>query len=110
MHELPEPARGALERALDEDERVDLFASAVGSGLVLTDRRLLVVREGAEFRPRSRIQSFALDRDLEVRIAPTMKQVTVGSAGRAIVVFIRGEQLADVEALVAELRRRIYAP
>ena len=47
--------------------------------------------------------------DLEVRIAPTIKQVTVASSGRAISVFIRREQLDDVEALVAELRRRIYA-
>jgi len=35
--------------------------------------------------------------------------VTVGSAGRSIAVFIRREQLSKVEALVAELRRRIYA-
>ena len=35
--------------------------------------------------------------------------VTVASSGRAISVFIRREQLVDVEALVAELRRRIYA-
>ena len=109
MHDLSEPARVVLAGALDEDENVDILAPAVGSILVLTDRRLIVLRQGAESRPRTGIQSFALDRDLEVRIAPTIKQVTVASSGRAISVFIRREQLADVEALVAELRRRIYA-
>ena len=66
------------------EENVDILAPAVGSILVLTDRRLIVLRQGAEFRPRTGIQSFALDRDLEVRIAPTIKQVTVASSGRAI--------------------------
>ena len=109
MHDLSEPARVVLAGALDQDENVDVLAPAVGSILVLTDRRLIVLRQGAEFRPRTGIQSFALDRDLEVRIAPTIKQVTVASFGRAISVFIRRDQLADVESLVAELRRRIYA-
>jgi hypothetical protein len=109
MHDLSEPARVVLAGALDEDENVDILAPTVGSMLVLTDRRLIVLRQGAEFRPRTGIQSFALDRDLEIRIAPTIKQVTVASSGRAISVFIRREQLADVESLVAELRRRIYA-
>src|SRR6476661_6902248 len=101
MHELSEPARVVLTGALDEDENVDMLAPAVGSMLVLTDRRLIVLRQGAEFRPRTGIQAFALDRDLEVRIAPTIKQVTVGSSGRAISIFIRREQLADIEALIA---------
>ena len=109
MHDLSEPARVVLAGALDEDENVDVLAPAVGSILVLTDRRLIVLRQGAEFRPRTGIQSFALDRELEVRIAPTIKQVTVTSSGRAISVFIRREQLVDIEALIAELRRRIYA-
>ncbi len=109
MHDLSEPARVVLAGALDEDENVDILAPAVGSILVLTDRRLIVLRQGAEFRPRTGIQSFALDRDLEVRIAPTIKQVTIASSGRAISVFIRREQLADVESLVTELRRRIFA-
>ncbi len=109
MHDLSEPARVVLADALDEDENVDILAPAVGSILVLTDRRLIVLRQGAEFRPRTGIQSFALDRDLEVRIAPTIKQVTVASFGRATSVFMRREHLADVESLVAELRRRIYA-
>ena len=109
MHDLSEPARVVLAGALDDDENVDIVAPAVGSILILTDRRLIVLRQGAEFRPRTGIQSFALDRDLEVRIAPTIKQVTVASSGRAISVFMRREHLADVESLVAELRRRIYA-
>ena len=77
--------------------------------LVLTDRRLIVVRQGADYGPRTGIRSFALDRSPEVRIAPTIQQVTVGPGGRSIAVFIRREHIPEVEALVAELRRRIYA-
>jgi hypothetical protein len=109
MHDLSEPARVVLERALDAGEKVDILAPVVGSFMVLTDHRLIVVREGADYRPKTGIRSFALDRDLEVRIAPTIKQVTVASAGRQIALFIRQEQQAGVEALLAELRRRIYA-
>ena len=108
MHDLSEPARVVLAGALEADERVDMLAPAVSSILVLTDRRLLIVRQGSESRPRTDIQTFALDRDLEVQIAPTIKQVTVGSAGRAVPISIHREQQADVEALVAELRKRIY--
>jgi hypothetical protein len=109
MHDLSEPARVVLAGALEAEEKVDILAPAVGSVLLLTDRRLIVLRDGAEFRPRTGIQSFPLDRELEVRIAPTIKQVTVASSGHTISVFIRREQLTDVETLVAELRRRIYA-
>jgi len=109
MHDLSEPARVVLAGALEAEEKVDILAPAVGSVLLLTDRRLIVLRDGAEFRPRTGIQSFPLDSDLEVRIAPTIKQVTVASSGRAISLFIRREQLTDVEGLIAELRRRIYA-
>jgi hypothetical protein len=108
MHDLSEPARVVLAGALERDEAVDVLAPAVGSILVLTDRRLLIIRHGSGSHPRTDIQSFALDRDLEVRIAPTIKQVTVASAGRTIPISIRREQQTDVEALVAELRRRIY--
>ena len=109
MHDLSEPARVVLAGALEGDERVDILAPAVGGILVLTDRRLLLVRHGSESRPRTDIQPFALDRDLEVQIAPTIKQVTIASGGRAYPISILREQQADIEALVAELRRRIYA-
>ena len=109
MHELSESVRVALDGALEPDERVDLVAPAVGSYLVLTDRHLMLVREGANFRPATGIRSYMLDRTLEVRIAPTTKQVIIEAEGRAISVFIRTEQLLEVEAVVAELRRRIYS-
>ena len=108
MHELSESARLTLEHALDEDERIDMTAPAVGSELVLTDRRLIVVREGAYYRPRSGIRSFLLDRDLELRIAPTSKQVMIEARDVAFSVVIRSEGMGDVEALIAEIRRRVY--
>jgi hypothetical protein len=110
MHELSQSARASLEDALDPAERVEVVAPAVGSSLVLTDRRLIVLREGASWRPSSGIRSFAIDRALQVRIAPTSKQVIVQSAGVTVTLFVRSEQLAQAEALLAEVRRRIYSP
>jgi hypothetical protein len=109
MHQLPQSALVALESVLETDERVDLVAPAVGSELVLTDRRLIVLRHGAQWRPTSGIRSFALDRGLQVRIAPTSKQVIIQLAGVMITVFIRHEQVTQAQALLAEVRRRIYA-
>ncbi len=93
MHELSEAARFALAGALDPDEKVDIFAPAVGSIFVLTDRRLILVptRSGVppedrdpvlRPRPRSRGPHRADDQAGDGRVA-----------GRGISVFIRREHL-----------------
>jgi hypothetical protein len=107
MHSLSGAAQFALAQILDPDERVDAVAPAVGSALVLTDRRLIVVREGASFRPKTGIRVFALDRDLRVRVGPARKRVIIESAGATINVFVRSEQLGQAERLLAEVRRRV---
>jgi hypothetical protein len=108
MERLSEAARAAVERSLQPGERIDMVAPAVGSGLVLTDRRLLVVRDGASYRPSTGVRSFELDSDLEVRIGPARKRVIIRASGSTINLFVRSEQLAQAETLLAEVRRRIY--
>jgi hypothetical protein len=108
MHELSEPVLVVLERVLDAKRKGRTLRAGgrerVGPHRSEPHRR--TTRSGLS--PKDRHRSFALDRALDVRIEPRIKQVTVGSAGRSIAVFIRREQLSKVEALVAELRRRIY--
>jgi hypothetical protein len=94
---------------LAPDERVDMVAPAIGSRLVLTDRRLLVVRDGANFRPTSGVRCFALDRDLRVRIGPQLKRVIIEPGGEQINLFILDYQLHAAERLLAEVRRRIHS-
>jgi hypothetical protein len=107
-HGLSNAASAALDLVLEPGERVDLVAPAVGSAVILTDRRLAVLRDGASYRPRTGVRSFGLDRNLEVRIGPARRRVIIQSEGHTINVFVRSEQLEQAEVLVAEVRRRIY--
>ena len=107
-HNLPEAAREAIAAVLDPAESVELVAPAVGSSLVLTRRRLMVVRDGASFRPKTGVRTFALGSGIAIRIGPGRRRVIIESAGKTINLFVRSEQLAQAEAFVAEVRRRIY--
>lgn len=109
---LPEPTRAALAPALEPSERVERAVAAVGCTLVLTDRRLLVVRDGASFRPRSGVRSWPLDRDLTLRVGQIRRDTTrlvIDHAGRSVSVFLTAVQIDDAQALVARIRQRIYA-
>jgi hypothetical protein len=106
---LPQAAREALAAVLDPAEKVQSVAPAVGSSLVLTQRRLFVVRDGANFRPKTGVRTFDLKTGLSIRIGPARKRVIVQSAAGTINLFVRSDQLARAESFVAEVRRRIYS-
>ncbi len=59
-----------VDPVLDDGELVESSAKAVGCTLVLTDRRLLVVRERASQRPRFGIVGWPLDQELVIRLTP----------------------------------------
>jgi hypothetical protein len=107
-HDLPDAAREAIAAVLGPEEAVELVAPAVGSSLVLTQHRLLIVRDGASFRPKSGVRAFELASGVAIRIGPARRRVIVEAGGTTINVFVRSEQLARAEAFVAEARRRIY--
>ena len=68
-----------------------MVAPAVGCTLVLTDRQLLLVRDGHSFRPRSGIQRWVVDRSLSVRLGPvrqTTGQLAIECCGRTASVFL----------------------
>ena len=108
-HALPEAAREAIAAVLEPAESVELVAAAVGSSLVLTQRRLMIVRDGASFRPKTGVRTFELDPGVAIRIGPARRRVLVEAGGKTINLFVRSEQLSQAEAFVAEVRRRIYA-
>jgi hypothetical protein len=109
MNDLSESASAALAEVLPRAERVDMIAPAVGSSLILTNRRLVIVRDGANFRPTSGVRCFDLDRHLRVRIGPQLKRIIIEPSGETINLFIRPHQLQAAEALLAEVRRRIHS-
>ena len=111
MEPLSDATRTALRAVLGPTEEVTRVAPAVGCTLVLTDRSLHLVRDGVNFRPRTGIQSWQLDRSLIVRLAPAREgagRLIVERAGRSVSVFLTPAYLAGIEDLVAETRRRIY--
>jgi hypothetical protein len=105
---LPEAAREAIGAVLDSAESIEFVAPAVGSSLVLTQHRLVVVRDGASFRPKTGVRSFELASGVAIRIGPGRRRVIIESGGKTINLFVRSEQLGQAEAFVAEVRRRIY--
>jgi hypothetical protein len=112
MDALPDSTRAALAPELDAAERVEQVVAAVGCSLVLTDRRLMVVREGASYRPRSGIRSWALDRALVLRLAPARREtarLVIERTGRSASVFLSGEHVEEARTMIAEIRSRTYA-
>ena len=108
---LPDPVRSVVSSALEGSERIIWGAAAVGCTLVLTDRRLLLIRDGTQYRPRTGLQTWALDRSLTIRIASGSKRIRllIECCGRAVSVFVAAVHASDVTQLVAEARQRIYA-
>jgi hypothetical protein len=109
---LPDATRAALAPYLDASEHVERFVAAVGCSLVLTDRRLAVVREGASYRPRSGVRSWTLDRSLSLHLAPARREtarLVIERTGRSASVFVAGEHVEEARTLIAEIRSRTYA-
>ncbi len=110
--DLSDETRTALAPVLSDCERVTRVAGAVGCTLILTDQNLHLVRDGVNFRPRTGIQSWVLDRALSVRTTPVKRstgRLVVEREGRTASVFLTANHAPEVEALLAEVRRHIYS-
>jgi hypothetical protein len=108
---LSDEMRSALSTVLEPNEHVMRVAPAVGCTLVLTELHLHLVRDGVTFRPRTGIQTWVLDRSLSVRMTPVRQssgRLIVAAPGHNASVFITGAHAPEVEALLAEIRSRIY--
>lgn len=112
MDQISEDMHAALRPLLAAGERVSSAVSGVGCTLVLTDRRLLVVRDGANFRPRTGIQTWPLDRTLGLRLKPSSRgtgQLIIAHDGQLASVFLTGRHVEEARSMVAETRQRILA-
>jgi hypothetical protein len=96
-------ARKALTALLEPGERIDREAPAVGAHLLLTDRRLVIVRDGFEFRPRSGIRTWPLDAQLVLRLEPG--RLLIERDGPAVGAFHTETQATALRSLVAKARR-----
>jgi hypothetical protein len=107
---LPGGAAGQLRAALATGEHVTHIVPAIGCVLALTDRRLLVLREGSAFRPKTGV------RDWELADRPVVRSGLVRQGTGSLViqsnrdvtsVFVRGANWEDALALVGAVRGRV---
>jgi hypothetical protein len=109
---LPAALQVALEPALLPGESVARYVPAVGCTMVLTDRHLFVVREGSNYRPKSGIQRWHLDRELTVSLADFRRgagRLVIERRGRTASVFLLAEHADAASALIADARRVIHS-
>ena len=103
-----EAIRTALAPVLGPAERVDRVVPAVGCALVLTDTRLILVRDGAAHRPRSGVRDWLLDRDIRIRIAPGRDRLVIERGNASASVFLTRQLVDGAIDLVIEVRKRAY--
>lgn len=101
-------AFAALGHILEPDEQIDLIVPAVGCMIALTDRRLAVVRDGAESRPRSGIASYPIGPSLMVRLGKARRHVVIEHQCGSSSVFIRSVDFDQVVALIAAVNQRTH--
>ena len=104
--------QAALDTVLDPAEPVERIVAAVGCTLVLTDRRLVLVRDRADRRPTSGVVWWTLDRALNLHLGPVhhdTDRLVIEHHGRTTSVFLATAHMGAAVALVARVRQRIYA-
>ena len=99
-----------LRASLERPERIERVAAAVGCVLVLTDRRFVIVRDGAHIRPATGLRSWPRDHRLDVKVVGTgegASRVEISGTGADMrSVFVRKAQVNAVAALIRDLRAR----
>jgi len=102
----------ALQEVLDQGESVIAALPSLGSALVLSDRRLIIIRDGRTFRPRTGVRSWPLDPTLKVELGPLRNgagSLLIDRERRAISFFVSERDWQDAIWIVDEAQRRSHA-
>ncbi len=106
----PDTAVGRLRAILATGEEITHLVPAIGCVIALTPRRLLIVREGSSFRPKTGVREWDLGAGMSVR-AGLVRQgsgsLVVKWGRNATSVFVRAEHWDDALALVGTVRARL---
>jgi hypothetical protein len=106
----PDTVGSRLQAALDEGENITHLVPAIGCVVALTPQRLLVVREGSAFRPKTGVRSWALGEGLTMRAGLVRHEtgsLVIKWDRSATSVFIRAEEWERALALVGAVRARV---
>lgn len=99
----------ALREVFGEGETVVAACPSVGSALVLTDRRLLIIRDGRSFRPRSGIRDWGLGPSLRIQVGSLRNgsgTLTIHRERGATSFFVAERDWLDALWIVDEAQRR----
>jgi hypothetical protein len=103
-------ADSRLQGALHDGEAITHLVPAIGCVVALTPLRLLVVREGSAFRPRSGIREWPLGAGLALRaglVRHGAGSIVIKWGRGATSVFVRAEHWDDALSLVGAVRARM---
>ena len=102
----------ALREVLDQGESILGALPSLGSALVLSDRRLIIIRDGRAFRPRTGIRSWPLGPGLQVELGPLRNgagSLLIDRERGAISFFVAERDWQDAIWIVDEAQRRSHA-
>jgi hypothetical protein len=105
----PDGVASRLRAALDEGENVTHIVPAIGCIVALTSSRLLLVREGSAFRPKTGVREWELGVGLIVRaglVRHGTGSLVIKHDRDATSVFVRADHWDDALALVGAVRAR----
>ncbi|HEX7472818.1 MAG TPA: hypothetical protein VF323_07030 [Candidatus Limnocylindrales bacterium] len=99
----------ALREVLDEGEAVVAAVPSVGSALILTDQRLVIIRDGRSFRPRTGVRDWPLGPSLRIQVGPLRNgsgSLLIDRERGATSFFVAERDWLDALWIVDEAERR----
>ena len=108
-----DPAEADARDWLEADEIVVAVLTGDGADLLATDRRIVIVRSGAGFRPRTGVRSWTYDRIAQVALSrPSRGQaLIVVRTGhlpwQAVSMFFDSRLWPEAERVIDETRRHL---
>jgi hypothetical protein len=107
MQKSPPDVAVTLAKFLHGGEGILGVVTSLAGSLVLTDRRLVIVREGHEYRPQSGIRSWDLASRVDFRYGPPrggMGRLVVGDGKAATSFFVRKSDWTETLRLITMAR------
>jgi hypothetical protein len=108
---LPTDVEQALVNVLEADEDLLGCVTTLAGTLVLTDRRVVIVREGRAYRPRTGIRSWWISSSVDLRCAMPrggMGRLMVGKGKQAANFFVKSSDWDDALRMVTITRGMAY--
>jgi hypothetical protein len=104
---IDDETRATLVGLLEVGEEALGGLGSISARLILTDRRLIIIREGWRLRPATGIRTWALDASFHIRAAPRAAAgaLIVDRARGATSFFVGERDWPDALRIVSEARR-----